>query len=179
MSLFVDDMIIYVENPKELTNKLLKLTNHIVNLQDCCCCSVTESCPTLCDPMNGSTSGFPALHYLPEFTHLHWVSDASQSSHPLLPLSPLALNLFQHQGLFQWISSWYQVAKVLELQLQHQFFQRVFRVGWFPWGLTGLISMPPKGHSRDFSRTTVQKHQFFSLLYGLTCTFVHDYWKKS
>ena len=71
MSLFVDGMIIYVENPEELTNQLLKLTKHIVNLQDCCCCSVTESCPTLCDPMNGSTSGFPVLHHLPEFTHFH------------------------------------------------------------------------------------------------------------
>ena len=93
MSLFVDDMIIYVENPKELTNKLLKLANHIANSQDFCCCSVTKSCPTLCDPMNGSTSGFPVLHYLPEFTHVHWVSDVSQPSHPLLLLSPLALNL--------------------------------------------------------------------------------------
>ena len=137
MSLFVDDMIIYVENPKELTNKLLKLANHIANLQDFCCFSVTKSCPTLCDPMNGSTSGFPVLHYLPEFTHVRWVSDVSQLSYPLLPLSPLALNLFQHQGLFQWISSWYQMAKVLELQLQHQFFQRVFRVDfledWLAW----------------------------------------------
>ena len=73
MSLFVDDMIIYVENPKELTNKLLKLTNHIVNLQDCCCCSVTESCPTLCDPMDCSMPGFLVLCHLPELaqTHVH------------------------------------------------------------------------------------------------------------
>ena len=50
--------------------------------------------------------------------------------------------------------------------------------GWFPWGLTGLISMPSKGLSRVFSGTVVQKHQFFSLLYGPTCTFIHDYWKN-
>ena len=67
------------------------------------CCSVTKSCPTLCDAMNWSTPVFPVLHYLPEFaqTHVHGVSDAIQSSHPLSPPSPFALNLSQHQGLFQ------------------------------------------------------------------------------
>ena len=73
------------------------------NLLNNCCCSVTKSCPTLCDPMNCSTSGFRVLHYLSEFaqTHVHWVSDAIQLSHLLLPPSPLALNLSQDQGLFQ------------------------------------------------------------------------------
>ena len=68
--------------------------------------------------MDYSSPGFP-IHSLPEFTHthVHWVSDAIQPSHPLLPTSPFALNLSQHQGLFQWVSSLYQVAKVLELQL--------------------------------------------------------------
>ena len=68
---------------------------------------------------------FPVHHQLLEFTqtHVHWVSDAIKPSHPLLPPSPLALNLSQHQGLFQWVSSLYQVAKVLEFQLQHQSFQ--------------------------------------------------------
>ena len=81
-------------------------------------------------PMNCSTPGFPVLHHLPEFsqTHVHWVCDAIQPSHPLLSPSPLALNLFQHQGLFQWVSSSHQVTKVLELQLQHQSFQWIFRV---------------------------------------------------
>ena len=67
------------------------------------CCSVTKSCPTLCDAMNWSTPVFPVLHYLPEFaqTHVHGVSDAIQSSHPLSPPIPFALNLSQHQGLFQ------------------------------------------------------------------------------
>ena len=85
----------------------------------CWCCSVIKSCPTLCDPMNCNMPGFPVLHYLPEFaqTHVHWVDDAIQSSHPLLPASPLALNISQHQGLFRWVSSLYQVAKILELQL--------------------------------------------------------------
>ena len=71
----------------------------------CCCCSVAKSCPTLCDPINGSMPGFSVLHYLPEFTqtHVHWVRDAIQPSHPLLSPSPLVLSLSQHQGLFQWV----------------------------------------------------------------------------
>ena len=76
-----------------------------------------QSCPTLCDPMDCSTPGFPVLHYLPKFahTHIHWVSDAIQPSHPLSPPSPLALHLSQHQDLFQWVSSSHHIAKVLEL----------------------------------------------------------------
>ena len=78
--------------------------------------------------LNYSTPGFPILQYLPEFAqiHVHWVSDAIQLYHPLLPPSLLALNLSQHQGLFQRVSSLHQVAKVLEFQLQHQSFQRIF-----------------------------------------------------
>ena len=100
--------------------------------------SVTESCLTLCDPMNCSMLGFPVLHHLLEFaqTHIHWISDAIQPSHPLLPPSLLALNLSQHQCLFQWVGSLHQVAKVLELQPQHQSFQEYsglisFRIDWF------------------------------------------------
>ena len=87
--------------------------------------SVAQSCPTLCDPMNQSTPGLPVHHQLPEFTqtHVHWVSDAIQPSHPLSSPSPPALNLSQHQGLFKWVSSSHQVAKVLEFQFQHQSFQ--------------------------------------------------------
>ena len=92
--------------------------------------SVTQSCPTFCNPMDCSTRGLPIHHQLPEFTqtHVHWVGDAIQLSHPLSPLSPPASNLSQHPGLFQWVSSLHQVAKVLELQLQHQSFQWIFRV---------------------------------------------------
>ena len=75
--------------------------------------------------------------------------------------SPPALNLSQHEGLFQWVGSLHQVAKVLELQLQHQVFPMNIQ-GWFPIGLTGLVSLLSKGFSRVFSRTTVQRHQFFS-----------------
>ena len=87
-------------------------------------CSVAQSCATLCALMDCSTPGFPVLHYLMEFvqTHVHWVSYVIQPSHPLSSPSPPSLNLSQHQGLFQWVSSLHQVAKVLELQLQHQSF---------------------------------------------------------
>ena len=76
---------------------------------------VTQSCPTLCNPMNCSTPGLPVHHQLPESiqTHVHWVSDAVQPSHPLSSPSR-TLNLSQHQGLFQWVSSSHQVVKVLE-----------------------------------------------------------------
>ena len=84
-----------------------------------CCCSVSPSFLTLCDLMDCSTPGFPALHHVPKLaqTYIHWVSGAIQPSHPLSSPSPPALNLFQHQGLFQWVSSWHQVTKVLELHL--------------------------------------------------------------
>ena len=88
------------------------------------------------DPIDCSTPGFPVLHYFLEFaqTHVHWVDDAIQPSHPLLTPSPPVFNLFQHQSLFQWIGSSHQVAKLLELQLQHQSFQWIFREGIFlPW----------------------------------------------
>ena len=123
--------------------------------------------------------GLPVLHHLPEFAqaHAHWVSDAIQPSHPLLPPSP-ALNLFQHQCLFQWVSSSHQEAKVLELQFQHQSFHWVFRVYFLGW--TGLISLLSKGLSRVFSsiESIILGFSAFFLLYGPTLTSVRDYWKK-
>ena len=87
--------------------------------------SLTQSCPTLCDPLDCSTPGLPVHHQLLEFTHTHvrQVSDAIQPPHPQLSPSPLTLNLSQHQGLFKRVSSSHQMAKVLEFQLQHQSFQ--------------------------------------------------------
>ena len=94
------------------------------------CCSVAQLCLTLCNPMDCGTPGFHALYYLLEFaqTHGHWVDDAIQPSHPLSPPSPPAFSLSPHQGLFQWVGFSHQVTKVLELQLQHQSFQWIFRV---------------------------------------------------
>ena len=90
--------------------------------------SVAQSCPTLCDPMDCSMPGSPVHRQLLELaqTHIHWVGDAIQPSHPLSSPSP-AFNLSQHQGLFQWVSSSHQVTKGLELQLQPQSFQWIFR----------------------------------------------------
>ena len=139
--------------------------------------SVTESCPTLFDHMDCSTPGFPVLHHLLELaqTHVHWVSDAIQPSHPLPLPSPPALNLSQHQGLFQWAGSSHQVSKVLEFQLQHQSFQWIFRVDL---GLTWLIFCPR--NSRESSPTPQFESinsSVLSLLYSPSLTSIHDYWK--
>ena len=121
---------------------------------------VAQSCLNLCDPMDRSTPGLPVHHQLPEFTqtHVHWVSDAIQPSQPLLSPPPPALNLFQYQGLFQWVGSSHQVAKILELQLQHQSFHWIFRLISFRINWLGLLAVP--GTFR-ISITTVWKHQFF------------------
>ena len=101
------------------------------------CSSVVKSCLTLCYPMDCSTPGFPVLHCLLEFaqTHVHWVDNSIQPSHPLSPASLPALSFSQYQGLFQ-------VAKVLELQLQHQSFQLIFRVISFRIDWFELLAVP-------------------------------------
>ena len=90
--------------------------------------SVTQSCPTLHDPMNHRMPGLPVHYQLPEFTqiHVHRVGDDIQPSHPLSSPSPPAPNPSQHQGLFQWVNSSHEVAKVLEFPFQHWSFQ------WIP-----------------------------------------------
>ena len=104
-----------------------------------CCCSVAKSCLTFCDPMNSSTPGFPVLYCVPEFawTLVLSISDAIQSLHPLLTPTCLAFDLSQEQGLFQWVGTWHQVAKALELHLQHKSFQWIFRADflwdWLVW----------------------------------------------
>ena len=139
-------------------------------------CSVAQSCPTLCDPMNCSTPGLPVYYQLPEFTqtHVHRVGDAIQASHPLSSPSPPAPSPSQHQGLFQWVNSSHEAAKVLEFQLQHQSFREY--QDWSPWGWTGWISLQSKGLSRVFSNTTVQKHQFFcAQLSSQSNSYIHTW----
>ena len=133
-----------------------------MHLVCCCCCLVTKSCLTLCRvSMDCTTSDFPVLHYLREFSqaHVHWVKDAIQpisfsvipsSSRPQsfpasgsFSVSPLFASSDQSIGASAWV-----------LPMNKQ--------GWFTLGLTGLISLISKGLSRVFSSTTVQKHQFFS-----------------
>ena len=111
-------------------------------------------------PMDCSTPGFPVHHQLRELaqTHVHWVSDAIQPSHPLSSPSPPAFNTAQHQGLLQSVLyiRWPSIeasasASGLPMNIQN----------WPPLGLTGWIFLQSKGLSRVFSNTTVQKHQFF------------------
>ena len=108
--------------------------------------SVAHSCLTLCDPMNCSMPGLPVHHQCPGLTqtHVHQVSDAIKSIHPLSSPSPPALNASQNQSLFQWVGSSHQVTTVLELQLHYQSFQMNIQ-SWFPLRLTGLISLQSKG----------------------------------
>ena len=142
------------------------------------CCSVAKLCLTLCDLIDCSTPCFPVLHYLPEFAqiHIHWAGDAIQPSYPLSPPSPAALNLPQHQGLFQWVFILCSQsigasasASIRPVNIQ----------GWFPLGLTSWISLQSKGlksllqhHS---SKASILQH---CLLYGPTLTSIHDYWKN-
>ena len=143
--------------------------------------SVAQSCPTLCDPMNRSTPGLPVHHQLSEFTqtHVHWVSDAIQPSHPLSSPSPPAPNPSQHQSLFQWVSSSHEVDKVLEFQLQHHSFQRNPRADVLQNGQVGSPCSP-----RD-SQESSPRPQFksinssaLSLLHSPTLTSIHDHRKN-
>ena len=146
-----------------------------------CYCSVARSCLTLCDPMDCSTPGFPVLYHLPKSaqTHVHWVGDTIQPSHPLLSPSPPAFNLSSHQGLFQWVGSLHQVAKVLELQLQHQSFNDYsglisFRVDWFDiLAVQGTLNSLLQHHISKASIlwcSTLFMVQLF--------TSIHDCWKS-
>ena len=142
-----------------------------------CSCSVAQSCLTLWDPMNCSTPGFPVLHYLQEFaqTHVDWVSDAIQPSYPLSPPSPPALNLFPRQGLFQWLGSSHQGAKVTGVSASSSVLPMNIQ-SWFLWRPTGLISLLFTWHSRVFSSNTVQRHQFFGAQLSLL-SHSHNHWE--
>ena len=126
-----------------------------------CCCSITKSCLTLCDPMDCSMPGFPVLHYLLDFaqTHVHWVSDAIQPSSSIASFSscphpsPASWSfpmLFTSGGQNIGASA---LASDLPVHFQ----------GWFPLGLTSLISLLSRALSRAYSSTRIRKHQFFSV----------------
>ena len=112
--------------------------------------------------MDCSTPGFPVLHYLPEFaqTHVHWVGDAIQPSHSLLLPSPPVFNLSQHQGLSQVVGSLYKMAEQLGASASASVLPVNFQ-GWFPLGLTSLISLLSKWLSSVFASTTIWKHLVF------------------
>ena len=137
--------------------------------------SYKELCLSLWDPMDHSMPGFFLHHYLPEFaqTHVHWVSDTFQPSHPLSsPFLP-AFNFSQHQGIFQWVSSYTSgsqsigaSASVLPVNSQ----------GWSPLGLAGLISLLSKGLSGFFFSTAVWRHQFLGVLPSLQSSSHNHTW---
>ena len=141
--------------------------------------SVAQLCLTYCDAMNHRTPGLPVHHQLPKSsqTHVHWVGEAIQPSLPLSSPSPPALNLSQHQGLFKLVSSLYQVAKVLEFQLQQQSFQWTPRTDMLKDGLVGSPYSPRD--SQESSPTPQFKSinsSAFSFLYSPTLTSIHDQW---
>ena len=143
--------------------------------------SVTQSCPTLCDPMNCCTPGLPVHHQLPEFYPNPCPS--SQWCHPTIsssvipfsscPQSFLASGSFQMSQLFASDGQSIGVSASTSVLSMNT-------LDWSPLGWTGWISLQSKGLSRVFSNTTVQKHQFFGtqLLYSPTLTSMHDYWKN-
>ena len=120
---------------------LLQISQSITSVQFS---SVAQLCLTLWDPMNCSTPGFPVHHQLPELTqsHVHRVNDVILPSHPLLSPSLPAFNLPQQQGLYQWVSSSHQMAKLLEFPFQHQSFQWIFRTDFLYSGLVGSPCSP-------------------------------------
>ena len=109
--------------------KIFLITAIPTNMRLCCCCSVTQSCPTLCDPMECSTPGLPVPHHLLKFAqfHVHCIGDAIQPFHPLMPSSPLS-SIFPNIRDFSNESAFASADKILEFQPQHQSFQWVFRV---------------------------------------------------
>ena len=143
--------------------------------------SVTQSCPTLCDPMNCSMPGLPVHHQLLELiqTHVHWVGDAIQPFHPLSSPSPPAPNPSQHQNLFQGVNSSHEVAKVLEFQLQHHSFQRNSRADLLQNGLVGSPCSPRDSQESSSSPQFKSINSLaLSLLHSPNLTSIHDHWKN-
>ena len=129
--------------------------------------------------MDWSTPGFPVHHQLLELTqaHVHWVGDAIQPSHPLSFTSPPAFNLSQHQGLFKWVSSSHQVAKVLEFSFNispsNEYLGLIsFRMNWLDiLAVQGTLKSPPTAQFKSINSSA------FSFLYSPALASIHDYWK--
>ena len=138
--------------------------------------SSRQSCLTLCNPRDSLMPGLPVRHQLPEFTqtHVHYVSDANQPSHPLMCPSPPALNLSQHQGLFKWVSSLHQVDKVLEFHIQHHPSSEhpgliSFRVDWLDLlTVQGTLKSLLQHHS---SKASIPGHSAFFMV-QLSCLYM-------
>ena len=143
--------------------------------------SVTQSCPTLCNPMDCSTSGFPVHHQLPELTqtHVHRVGDIIQPSCPLSSLSPPAFNLSQHQHLFHWVNSSHKVPKCWSFSFSISPSNEYsglfsFRIDWvwFPCNPKDSQESSPTPQFNSINSSAL------SFLYSPTLTSIHDYWKS-
>ena len=162
-------------------NSIVSLSNWRWNKKMLQFSSVSQSCPTLCSPMNRSTPGLPVHHQLLKFTQTHVlrVCDSIQPSHPRSSPSPPAPNPSQHQSLVQWVNSSHEVAKVLELQLQHHSFQSNPRADLLQNGLVGSPCSPRD--SQQSSPTPQFKSinsSALSFLHSPTLTSIHDHWKN-
>ena len=131
--------------------------------------------------MDCSTPGFPVHHQHLELaqTYVHWVGDAIQPSHPLSSPSPPGFSLYQHQGLFKWVTSSHQVAKVLEFQLKHQSFQWTPRTDLLYDGLLGSPCSPRDSQaSSPMPQFKSINSSVLSFLHSPTLTSIHDHWKS-
>ena len=162
-------LILWLQSLSAVIFELKKINLSLFPLFPISVCSVTQLCLTLCDRMDCSMPGFPVLHQLlePAQTHVHRVGDAIQPSHPLSSPSPPALNLSQHQGLFQGVSSSHQVVKVLEFQFQRESFQSILRTDFLE-SQTGWTSLQDSQESSSA----------LSFLYNPPFTSIHHYWKN-
>ena len=138
--------------------------------------SVAQLC-RLCDPMNRNTPGLPVHHQLPKFTqtHVHWVGDAIQPSHPLSSPSPPALNLSQHLGPFKWVNSSHEMARILEFQLQHQSFQWTPRTDLLWHRLVGSSCSPRDSQESSKHHSLKASILWHSAFFIVQLTFIHDH----
>ena len=140
----------------------------------CCCCSVTNPCPTLCDSMNCSMPGLPVLYYVPEFVHVHWVSDAIQPSHPLLPfllLPSVFLNIMTFS--VSWLITLGGAsasASVFPMNIKGWY--PMDWLEWSPWGPRGSQESYQAQHFESINSSVL------SLLHSPTPTSIHYYWKN-
>ena len=134
----------------------------LLRVTEVCCCSVAQLCLTLCDPMDYSMPGLPVYHQLPKFTqtHAHWVGDAIQPSHPLASPFVFCPQSFAASGSFQMSQLFTSGSQSIGVSASTSVLPKNTQ-DWSPLGWTGWISLQSKGHSKVFSNTTVQKHQFF------------------
>ena len=130
--------------------------------------------------MNRSMPGFPVHHQLPELARVHWVSDAIQSSHPLLSPSPPALNLSQHQGLFKWVNSLHRVAKILSFSFSISPSNEysgliIFTIDWLDLlAIQGILKSILQHHNSKVS--IIWQSAFFMV--QLSHPYMNDYWKN-